>query len=75
MHRNLDEIFSNLFNNYLKTGYIGKVKPYNIAHAKRVAYMAANNIYKKEINTTSLPPCQPTGGVTGCQTCCQLKLF
>jgi len=75
MGRTLDEIFLNLFNNYQKTGRIGRVRPYNTEHARRIAYCAAKNIYKKEISTTSSQPCQPTGGVTGSQTCCQLKLF
>jgi len=78
-HRNLDEIFSNLLNVYHKTGRIGYARPVNLAHARKIAYCAALNILKKEnekeINTTSSQPCQPTGGVTGSQTCCQLKLF
>ena len=76
-HRNLDEIFSNLLNVYHKTGRIGYTRPVNLAHARKIAYCAALNILKKEkqLSTTSSQPCQPTGGVTGSQTCCQLKLF
>ena len=83
MRRNLDEIFSNLLDVYSKTGKIGYTKPVNLAHARKIAYCAALNILKKEnekeiqkqLSTTSSQPCQPTGGVTGSQTCCQLKLF
>ena len=76
-HRTLDEIFSNLLNVYNKTGKIGYTKPVNLAHARKIAYMAALNIIKKEnkINNTASPSCQPTEGLTGCQTCVQLKLF
>ena len=50
---NSDEKFSNLFekflNSYKRTGKIGYVKPYNLEHAKKVAYMAV-----KRIITTNL---------------------
>lgn len=76
-HRTLDEIFSNLINVYHKTGRIGYARPVNLAHARKIAYCAALNILKKEnkINNTVSPSSQPTEGLTGCQTCVQLKLF
>ena len=71
----LDENFSNLYekfiNKFKRTGYIGNTKPYNLEHAKKIAYMAVKRI----LNTTSSPSSEPTEGFTGCQTCCQLKLF
>lgn len=71
---NPNEKFSNLFekilNSYKRTGKIGYVKPYNLEHAKKVAYMAV-----KRIITTSSSLRQPTEGLTSQQTCYQLKLF
>lgn len=30
--------YENIMNKYFKTGKIGKIKPYNLEHAKQIAY-------------------------------------
>ena len=79
LNENFSNIFEKLLNHYKKTGKIGYVQPVNLAHAKKIAYMAAKNIiYKqeieKQINTIS-PSRETTEGFTGCQNCVQLKLL
>jgi len=68
------ELYNNILNTYKKTGKIGKVKPYNLEHAKRVAYMATQNIIKKS-NTITLTSRQGTEPLTVSQSYCQLNLF
>ena len=69
-----EQIEYNLLTTYKKTGKIGRTKPFNMEHAKKIAYAASLNIFKKQLNTTTLSapkgrsPLSPIG-------CCQLKLF
>lgn len=44
----LEIIYENVYNKYLKTGKIGPVKPFNNEHAKKVAYMAAQSIWNRQ---------------------------
>ena len=68
------EIYNNLLKTYQRTHKIGNTKPFNMEHAKKIAYAASLNIFKKQSNTTTLyapkgrSPLSPVG-------CCQLKLF
>ena len=68
------ELYNNILNTYKRTGKIGKVKPYNLEHAKRVAYMATQNIIKKS-NTISWATRQGAEPLTVIPTYCQLNLF
>jgi hypothetical protein len=43
----LEIIYENVYNKYLKTGKIGPVKPFNMEHAKKVAFKAAQSIYER----------------------------
>lgn len=66
-----EKLYNNLINKYKKTGKIGRTKPFNLEHAKRIAW----TITQKIINTTSSPTHQLTEPLTGWRTCCQLRLF
>lgn len=71
------EIYSDLLKTYQKTNKIGYVKPYNMEHAKNIAWAASLNIYhkqfKKPLTTTlSAPKGQSPWSPVGC---CQLELF
>lgn len=67
------EIYNDLLKTYQRTHKIGNAKPYNIEHAKKIAWAASLNIFNKSL-TTTLPapkgqsPLSPVG-------CCQLELF
>jgi hypothetical protein len=70
------EIYSDLLKTYQKTNKIGPAKPYNMEHAKKIAWAAASNIYNKQFktNTTALfaPKGQSPWSPVGCR---QLELF
>jgi hypothetical protein len=75
--RTQQEIYHDLLKTYQKTHKIGPAKPYNMEHAKKIAWVASINIYnrqQKQSNTTALfapkgrSPWSPVG-------CCQLSLF
>lgn len=68
------ELYNNILNTYKKTGKIGRIKPYNLEHAKRVAYMATQNIIKKSntINCVIRQGAEPFSDNT---IYCQLNLF
>ena len=70
------EIYEKLMQSYQKTHKIGPAKPYNMEHAKKIAWAAAKNIYNKQqkLNTTALfaPEAQGPRSPVGC---CQLGLF
>ena len=78
-----EEYYKRLLDTYYKKGKIGKVKPYNIAHARKIAWTIASRLFEqqflneieKEINTPICPSRQPTEGLTGCPNWCQLRLF
>lgn len=83
MPRTFEEIYKRLLDTYYKKGKIGNVKPYNDAHARKIAWVVADRLFeqqeldkiKNEINTPICPSRQPTEGLTGCPNWCQLKLF
>lgn len=71
--RTQQEIYNDLLKTYQKTHKIGHTRPYNMEHAKKIAWAVALNIFNKSITTTlSAPkgrsPWSPVG-------CCQLELF
>ena len=66
------DIYLNMINKYYKTGYIGKVKPYNTDHAKRIAWAIASKLNRQ---TTNAPRRQGVEPLTAQPICCQLKLF
>lgn len=71
------EIYNDLLKTYQRTHKIGNVKPYNMEHAKKIAWAASLNIYhkqfKKPLTTTlSAPKGQRPWSPVGC---CQLELF
>ena len=45
-----EQTYNKMMNTYLKYGRIGKTKPYNIEHARRVAHMITINIIDKKQN-------------------------
>ncbi len=82
------EIYHALMKTYEITHKIGRVKPYDLSHAKHVAYAASINIYNRELKkqqqinrnkrrkplttTLSAPKGQRPWSPVGC---CQLELF
>ena len=74
--RTQQEIYNDLLKTYQKTHKIGHTKPYNMEHAKKIAWCASISIYNKQQkqSTTALfapkgqSPLSPVG-------CCQLTLF
>jgi len=40
-------IYENLLKKYERTGKIGPVKPFNMEHAKKVAWSASQSIYER----------------------------
>ena len=76
--RTQQEIYNDILNSYQRTHKIGNTKPYNMEHAKKIAWAVSNRIYIKQwepkSSTTTLfapkgrSPLSPVG-------CCQLTLF
>lgn len=76
--RTQQKIYNDLLKTYQRTHKIGNAKPYNIEHAKKIAWAASTRIYNKQweqkVPTTALSapkgrsPWSPVG-------CCQLELF
>ena len=76
--RTQQEIYNDILKSYQKTHKIGNAKPYNMEHAKKIAWAAATRIYNKQweqpIQTT--PPSAPKGRSPWSPVgCCQLELF
>ena len=83
------EIYHALMKTYEKTHKIGNTRPYNLSHAKHIAYAASLNIYNKQLQqqqqsnrnkrrreslTTTLSA--PKGQSPWSPVgCCQLELF
>ena len=42
------QTYNNMINTYLKYGRIGRTKPYNMEHARKVAHMITINIMDKK---------------------------
>ena len=86
--RTQQEIYHALLKTYEKTHKIGNARPYNLSHAKHIAYAASLNIYNKQLKqqqqlnrntrrrlpttTPSAPKGQSPWSPVGC---CQLELF
>lgn len=71
--RTQQEIYNDLLATYQRTHRIGNAKPYNMEHAKKIAYAASLNIFNKSLTTTlSAPKGQRPWSPVGC---CQLELF
>ena len=66
------EIYQNIIEKYKRTGTIGRTKPYNMDHAKRIAWAIATKLNK---NTTTGPRREGVEPLTAQPICCQLKLF
>ena len=76
--RTQQEIYNDILKSYQKTHKIGHTKPYNMEHAKKIAWAASTRLYNKQweqkVHTTTLSapkgrsPWSPVG-------CCQLELF
>lgn len=79
MAENFNEIYQNLIQAYARTGKIGRTRPRNAEHARKIAWATANRIINnnknKKSNTTVSQSRQGTEPMTGSQNCCQLKLF
>lgn len=80
MGEKFNEIYNNMLNAYKRKGKIGKVRPYNLEHAKKIAWSITqkiinNNKNNKNTNTTDWLSSQGAGPLTGYPICCQLKLF
>ena len=87
--RTQTEIYHALLKTYEKTHKIGNARPYNLSHAKHIAYAASLNIYNKQLkqqqqlnrNKRRREPLTTTPSAPKGQSpwspvgCCQLKLF
>jgi len=71
-----EQIYTELLNTYQRTHKIGPAKPYNMEHAKKIAWAAASNIYNKQFKTNTTTLSAPKGrspwSPVGCR---QLELF
>ena len=45
----MKKIYENLMKAYYTKGKIGNARPYDVNHAKRVAYMVAKRIYENKV--------------------------
>lgn len=77
MDEKFNEVYNNMLNAYKRKGKIGKVKPYNLEHAKKIAWSITQKIInnKNKSNTITWPSRQGAEPLTGCPCYCQLKLF
>ena len=74
------QTYNNMINTYLKYGRIGRTKPYNIEHARRVAHMITIKIMDKKQNnkiknTINLPIRRGTEPSSDWKIYRQLNLF
>lgn len=69
------ELFNNILNHYQKTGKIGKTRPYNMAHARKIAFAITQKLLNKKLNTITLTSRQGAEPLTVSQSYCQLNLF
>ena len=44
----MEQIYENLMRAYYKKGRIGKVKPFDIKHAQKIAHAVALSIFNRE---------------------------
>lgn len=77
MAESFNEIYQNLIQAFARTGKIGRTRPRDAEHARRIAWATTNRIINKnkKLNTTVSQSRQGTEPLTGSQNCCQLKLF
>lgn len=87
--RTQTEIYNALLKTYQRTHKIGPAKPYNMEHAKHIAYAASINIYNRELKnqqqlnrnkrrreSITTTPSAPKGQRPWSPVgCCQLELF